>query len=325
MKKKIFLIIVMSFVLFCTARGADQTNTTTLNILVPMRVLDPKLIAQFEKLNSCTIKVEFVSDSAGYESHLRSEIRMFDVVIAPEKSLIQLTTTNLLRMLPENLRQPNAGRTPLQTKTMFNTEVNSYIPLFVNPMGIAYNPEISHIPARPTWNMLIQPEQNPYWRRRVYIGHETSKIISLAILASHEPITNPKILPAGAQQWLSKLRTQRAVLDEPLELAFLGQHVNAGVLFYSDYLRYKNIVPNLEFLIPHDGTYFDRFGIAWCLSSVQDKLAKKFIAYMVEHSAQFAKSNSLYDINYKAPYVTSWKLYDESAVLPFLPAQGADR
>lgn len=332
--KKLFFILCF----LCTF-GAQAV--TTLNVLSPMRILDPKLIAQFERENECQVNVEFVADKLGFESHIRSEIRVFDVVIADERALIQLTTTNLLRTLPERLKQSNQPHTPLQVKTVFNSEVNTYVPLFVNPIGIAYNSKVSTIPSKPTWNLLIEPEKNPFWRQHVYMTHDGLMQIAIALLAVNEPLINPKKLPKPAIEWLSKVRAQRALIDDPLENALLSGHVNAAVLFYSDYLKYKNLMQNLEFVIPEDGTHFERFGIGWCLSSTQEKLAQNFIAFMVENSEKFAKSNHLIDIKYKdsispkikgkeikSPWdgkifnLTLWTLYDESVVLPFLPSQG---
>lgn len=325
-KKFLPVFVILGFYLTKFAYAAIPS----LNVLTPMRLLDPALIKEFEEANHCQVHVEFMSNNSGYDSHLRSELQLFDVVIGDEKSLIQLSTANMLRSLPEELRQKNAiNTTTLQVKNHFNAEVNTYVPLFVNPIGIAYNPNISVIPKTSTWNILIEPDKNPYWRQRIFVSNDKLKQIAIATIATHESLKNKKKIPENILLWLSKLNQQRALVSSPLELAFLGKNVNAGILLYSEYLRYKNVVPFLEFFVPSEGTYFDRFGIGWCLSSIQEKLAIKFISYMIENSGKFATFNHLIDVNANIHHTnenfTSWMLYDESEILPFLPAQALDR
>lgn len=321
--KKNFLLIFIVFC-FCSHNGSYPLSVS-LNVLTPMRILDPMLIKRFEQENNCQVHVEFMSNYNGYDSHLRSEIQMFDVVIADEKSLIQLTTANMLRSLPEDLRQKNiTSSNPLQVKTQFNTEVNTYLPLFVNPIGIAYNRNISNIQKDATWNILLDSEKNPYWRQHLFVSNDRAKQIAIATIATQESLKhNKKTLPTNVTTWLAKLYHQKSEITFPLELAFLGQHVNAGILLYSEYLRYKNIAPFLEFYVPSDGTYFERFGIGWCLSSIQEKLAVKFIKYISENSAKFSNFNHLIDIttSIENQRFMSWRLYDESEILTFLPAQ----
>lgn len=319
--KKIFLYI---FTIYCFYLSTHLYGLpVSLNVLTPMRILDPILIRQFEQENDCQVNVEFMSNYNGYDSHLRSEIQLFDVVIADEKSLIQLTTTNMLRSLPEELRQKNSlNSNSLQVKNQFNAEVNTYVPLFGNPIGIAYNKDISLISKNATWDVLIDADKNPYWRQRVFISNDKTKQIAVAALATHESLKNKKKLPENVTAWLSKLSHQRAQNTSPLELAFLSKNVNAAILMYSEYLRYKNILPFLEFFVPAEGTYFERFGIGWCLSSIQEKLAVKFIAFMIENSGKFSKFNHFIDVNenHETVSFTSWRLYDESEILPFLPS-----
>jgi len=329
--KKYFLIVYMVFNVFFNP--ITHGLTKQLHILTPMRMLDPKLIEQFEKDNSCEVKVDFIVDESGYESQLRSDIRSLDLVIANEKSLITLTTANLLKVLPPHLQQPNNAKNPLQIKTAFNAEVNTYRPLFINPLGISYKPSISKIPADPTWSILIEPNKNPYWRQHIYLPPSTSISVAVALLAAHTPFTNPKKLPIQTTKWLKSLQSQKALISEPFIYGWKNGELNAGVTFYQDFIRYKRYLTDFNFFIPKDGTYFTRFGIAWCLTSEQEELSKKFIQYIVENTNQFSDFNQLLDINSQESSKVSkrtalkddskdfklWKLYDDASVLPFVP------
>ncbi len=332
--KKIFLFTYVFIFIHLTAGASNPFKS--LHILAPLRMLDPNLISQFEKENGCEVKVDFVVDDSGVESQLRSDLKTFDLVIADERSLVRLSTANLLKTLPESIQQSKHAKNSLQIKSTFNSEVNTYVPIFVNPLGIAYRPSISIVDEKTTWNALIDNDKNPYWRQHLYIPERLITQISLALLANPVELKNTRRLPQPTLRWLTHLRSQKALLTQPLIYAFEAKTVNAAVIFYSEYLRHKEYVKDLDFAIPSDGTYFERYGVAWCLSSQQEELAQKFMKYMKKNSGQFAEFNRLLDIKYgsqnnKSSFFQSnsfhastldikkWKIYDESFIKSYLP------
>lgn len=321
-KKSTFNLFFISFfvVLFSSSTQAQQ-NQPTLNVLVPMGLLDAKVVEKFETENRANIYVDFVGSRHEYESKLRAGLRAYDVVIADERTLEKLYLNRLIRILNDTLIPPTDKAHPLTKRSKLNPEGNAFIPFLVDPMGIIYSEKNSKITSPVSWDVLIKPEENPFWRQRIFIGNEPKKLLLLALLVSKKEILpSSAFIPEPTMSWLKQLRLQNTnIQNTPLELAFLGNQVSAAVVFYSDYLRYKKVVPNLHFVVPQETTYYTRYGMGWPETSIQEPLAKKFIEHIYKNKEQIAKKSQLLDIDsavYEKASIQDWVRYDDDVPLP---------
>lgn len=308
------------FVLFPQVARAQQ-NQITLNVLAPMGLLDAKVVQKFESENRVNVYVEFVGNRAEYESKLRAGLRTYDVVIADERTLEKLYLNRLIRILNDALVPPLDKAHPLTKRTKLNPEGNAFIPFLADPMGIAYREKNSKVTEPVSWNILITPNENPFWRQRIFVSNHPKQQLLLALLVSKKEISpSSAFIPEPTLQWLKQLRLQNVnIKNTPLELAFLGNQISAAVVFYSDYLRYRKVVPNLRFVVPEEATYYTRYGLGWPETSLQEALAKKLIEHLYKNKEQIAKKSQLLDINsdtYGNTPIKNWSLYDDDAPLP---------
>lgn len=293
-----------------------------LNILAPIEVMSPKIISQFEEDNQCNVRIEFVGSRYEYESRLRAGLRNYDLVISDERILQRLFIQRQLRTLNDDAAfSGNAsGKYPLQMKSRINSDGHAYVTLMADPMGVAYNKKNFSLKGQPTWDWLISPDEIPFWRQRVFVSNFPKHQLLLALLATGKEITTSSwFIPEPTLKWLQSLKLQSANIDYPLELAFLGNKIEAAVVFRSDFLRLRKVVPDLKFIVPVKVTYFDRIGIAIVSDTVQEVLAQNFIKFLnLKKDNLIVNENYLgYNVlNYEGSSTKNWVPYDDDIPIP---------
>ncbi len=292
-----------------------------LNVLAPIGVLTPKIIAQFEEESHSNVRMEFIGSRFEYDSRLKAGLRNYDVVIADERILQRLFLQRLLRSLTDESIVAVKSQYPLDQRSKLNADGRSYLTLLIDPMGIAYNRKSITLKGNDlSWDMLINQDENPFWRQRVFVANSPKHQLLLALLATGKEITSTSwFIPEASLKWLQSLKLQSANIDYPLELAFLGNKIEAAAVFRSDYLKYKKVVPDLKFIIPKQITFYDRIGAAVVADTVQDNLAQSFIKYL-KIKRDYLISNDNY-LSYKTQSfegstAKNWVLYDDDFPLP---------
>lgn len=292
-----------------------------LNVLVPMGVLSPRAITQFEEESHTNVRVEFVGSRFEYESRLRAGLRNYDVVISDERILQRLYLQRQLRSLTDDIISSVDPTRPLEARSKINADGRSYVTLMVDPMGIAYNKKNFALKSKfASWDWLISADDNPYWRQRVFVSNFPKHQLLLALLATGKDITSSSWqIPEPTLKWLQNLKLQSAKIDYPLELAFLGNKIEAAVVFRSDYLKLKKVVPDLKFVVPVKITYYDRIGAGIVSDTVQESLAQSFVKYLNHKRASLIVSDNYLNsniLNYEGSLTKNWLSFDDDIPLP---------
>jgi hypothetical protein len=188
-------------------------------------------------------------------------------------------------------------------------------------LGIVYDRKDTVLsPADLSWDILVNTQKNPYWRQRISIPNTPKSQLLLALLATQQELSVQSwFIPEMTVKWFKQLRLEGAPENFPLEMAFLGNKISAAVVFSSQFFRLKKVVPDLQFIVPYPRTYFDRIGIAWSSHSVQDNLAKSFIAFVEKNKEDIVKSSyllSLKTTEFQKTSTQNWVLYEDDIPLP---------
>lgn len=279
------LLFLPSF--FATA--APQISKPTLNVMTYLGLLDKTIVSKFEEENRVNLRVEFMTNSLDFSARIKSHMRAYDVMIANQQVLDSFVQSNI---------------------------VHNTIPLWKDPIGIAYDSRVSKFEKPVSWTHLISPDENPYWRQRVFAsGLSPREDLMIALLVTNEKLSSLKSkTPSKTQVFMDALKQQSITFSYPTELAFLGNNISAAVVFYSDFLRMKKTVPFLDFRIPQEGTFYTTIGAACVGSSFQENLSKKFVAFLNEHRRELSQKNHLADFDstmFNQTQVTNWEPYDE--------------
>lgn len=312
-----FVTIVCQFSVF----GAGFKPV--LNVLAPQGVLLPKIISQFENEFNCNVRIEFVGSRFEYESRLRAGLRNYDAVFADERILQRLYLARQLRSLNDDVvfSTNYVSKFPLQARSRLNLDGRSYVTLMVDPMGIVYNKKNFTLKqTTPTWDWLISPQDIPYWRQRVFVSNFAKQQLLIALLATGKEITATSwFIPEPTVKWLQSLKLQSATIDYPLELAFLGNKIEAAVVFRSEYIKLRKVVPELNFIVPNKVTYYDRIGVAIVSDTVQEALAQNFIKFLTSRKENIIANNNYINynvINYEGSATKNWIAYDDELPMP---------
>lgn len=282
-----FILSILLLMFFGVQTHAE--TKPTLNVMTYMNLLDKEIISQFEKENHVAIRVDFLINPLDFSARIKSHMRVYDVMISDQQVL-------------ESLLQSHV--------------VHDISPLWKDPVGVAYDSRVSRVNTPFLWQSLIEPEVNPYWRQRIVsTGLSPREPLMIALWATKEKLTSIKSKPtAVTQKWLDALLKQNADVEYPLELAFLGDKISAAVVFYSDYLKMKKVVPDLGFLIPSEGTFYNQISAAYVASSFQSPLAKKFVEFLAKNRKNLALKNQLANtdaLEFKNTSTKNWEAYDE--------------
>jgi spermidine/putrescine-binding protein len=312
--------LILTTVVFAFQIQALATFKPTLNVLTSLHTLNYELISKFESENNVNIRVDFVGGREEFEPVLKAGLRTYDVVVADERILEKLYISRIIRTIPEDSKPTFPVNNALYKRSKMTEDGTGYLPLFVDPMGIAYNKQNSTIPNPVTWDVLIQTDENPYWRQRVYLPQSAKILFFLSLMATKKEL-NPQswFIPETTTRWFKELSLQNANTDLPLEYAFLGDKTSAAVLFYSQYLRLQKVVNNIDFVVPQQNTFFDRISVGWCSNSAQEGLSKKLIKFLYSHSnniSQKAGMISLSATEFKQSPTKNWVLFEDDIPLP---------
>ncbi|WP_161597547.1 substrate-binding domain-containing protein [Fluviispira multicolorata] len=292
-----------------------------LNVLAPMGVLSPKIVSQFEEETHTNVRVEFIGSRYEYDSRLRAGLRNYDVIIADERNLQRLSLQRLLRSLTDDSISIVNPKFPLDQRSKLNLDGRSYVTLLIDPMGIAYKRKSFSLKQNQiNWDLLINPDENPYWRQRVFVSNSPKHQLLIALLATGKEITSTSwFIPEASLKWLQNLKLQSTNIDYPLELAFLGNKIEAAVVFRSEYLKLKKVVPDLKFMIPANVTYYDRMGASLVADTVQESLAQSFVKFLkIKRDSLISNENFLsYKVqSFEGSSTKNWILYDDDFPLP---------
>ncbi len=311
----IFLLICSGNMFVC--QFAFANFKPTLQVIVGHNILSDKLILQFEQENQVNVRIEFANSREEVLAHVKAGLRIYDVVIGNERVLEKLSLARYLKTLPSSYFNEVKTYENIEKPTKLNQESHFNLPLFVDPMGITYISEQTKKGQQISWDSLLDTTANPLWRQRVVIPISSKGQMLIALMATHQDLNLQNwSFPAETALWFRRLRLQNTQSNTPLALAFLGKKIAASVIFYSDYLRLKKIVPNLEFSLPKEGTYFDRIGIAWTSNSMQEALSKKFIEFIYKNRKNLAENNLWIDLGTKKfqdSDTSRWYLFDDEA------------
>ncbi len=311
----IFLSLLLSF----SAYGAAYKPI--LNVLAPLGLFSQKLIAQFEEEGTAHVRIEFVGSRFEYETRLRSGLRNYDVVVADERVLQKLFLQRQLRSFENDGIIKKQNPSHLEVYSKLNFEAKAYVPLLVDPMGIAYNKKNFMLKKnQASWEWLISIKENPFWRQKIFVSNSPKHQLLLALLATGKEISSSSWqIPDTTLKWLQKLKLQSAQIDFPLELAFLGNKIEAAVVLRSKYLKLKKIVTNLKFAVPLNVTFYDRIAVAVVSDTVQDTLAQNFIKFLYQKKDQLITNDNFLSLNtkvFEGSYTKNWVFYDDDNPLP---------
>ncbi|NBX16181.1 MAG: extracellular solute-binding protein [Proteobacteria bacterium] len=306
------MLLTVVFACFCPW---PASALPVLNILTQTQRLDSALVQEFETTRKVSVRVEFVSSGTDYESRIRALPQSWDLVIADEQKLINLSLSKILRSLPESLSIPPDGE-GLERRSRANQDGRTYLNLMADPLGVIFLKNTLQDSAAVRWNWLVEPSLNPLWRSRLALFSDDRMNLLTAAVATGFKLPADENSETGAlAAWLEKAQLQGRMTTLSAAIPkFLTGKFAVGLAWQSDYLHAFQYVRNLGFTVPAEGTYVERIGIGLVSDSRNEQLAVDFIKFMSERRNQLAKSRGLLPLTghpFAAIPASGWRIFSD--------------
>lgn len=300
--------------------SAVEQNKPMLSILALTNTLNSQLVDEFERQSNTRVRVDFADPRTGLEARLRSTPRAWHIVFADERHLRSLALARLLKPAPAG-RFDLPVKAPLEKRSRLNDEGRLYFPTMADPLGLIWVSNTRKSPLPSSWEWLSDTNLNPLWRGRVmFPAHPHFQFMIALKAASFSPadlgFRDP---PDKAYAWLKVVRSHSGHSNKSLLTKLVSRESVAGVAWYSEFLALKKAMPQLEFGIPREGTYFERYGAAFIADAGLEDVALNFLQFTLQKRDEFASAASLVPLSaskFLDSETSSWNLVEDEIPFP---------
>lgn len=316
----VFGISLVNSAQIAHAQTPSAAPKTIVSVLTLTSKLDHKLIESFEMGRNVSVRVDFVGSAAEIEGRIRTTPRAWDLVLADERHLRALALARLIKVAPAG-KVDSTLKYPLEKRSRLNDEGRLYFPLMADPLGLVWIRETKQSKDPVSWQWLSNPTHNPLWRGRTALTPALNFQFLMALSASGIPLSQIHSVheTRTAMEWLKEARANSASAEGRLDLNLLSRRVVASNAWLSEFTRLNKYVPNLEFGVPAQGTFYERYGMALLADAPVDGEAMEFLAYAVQKKDELARVAGLVPLSaseFLKTETAGWLLFEDEVPLP---------
>ncbi len=286
--------------------AAGDAATPELVILNWADYIDPDVIAAFEKKHAAKVHVvNFEDDDNRDQLLLATNGAGYDIVLINETHVSLYRAHGWLAKLSE-AEVPNLKHVDTTWLDKAADAKGYAVPYFWGTLGIAYRRDLVKKPAQ-HWSDLLQPPAE--LRGHVAMLSSQSEILGIALKAAGHSINS--ILHSEIDEAMQLLLAQKpyvrayqqSLLSDKSEL--VTGDVSMRMMFNGDALALRKFNPNIEYLVPPEGTALWVDYMTVMADAPNPKLAYAFLDFLNE--PQMAAKNAAF-VNYATPNQTAAKL-----------------
>lgn len=297
---------------FCSTVANAEAS---LSILTQTQRLDAALVQEFETSRKLSVRVEFVTSALDYESKIRSLPHNWDLVVADEQRLVNLSLAKILKNLPEGISVP-ADVAGLERRARANPDGRTHLNLMADPLGIMFLRKSLIASGPVSWDWVVNPVTNPLWRSRLALFSDERMNLMTAAVATGLKFPVEQLHDAqNVNIWLNQAQLQ----GRPYSLssaipAFLAKKIAVGLAWQSDYIHASRYIKNLAFTVPVQGSYFERIGIGLVSDCRNEAVALDFIRFIYEKRDVLAQRRGLLPLHaqdFQSSPVSAWRVFSD--------------
>ncbi|MBM7685840.1 ABC transporter substrate-binding protein [Defluviitalea raffinosedens] len=297
-----FLLILLTVL---GISGCGQQNKVVLNVYNWGDYIDESVIEDFEKQYNIKVNYETFATNEDMYVKIKSGGTDYDVIFPSEYMIEKMINENLLQKLDfSNI--PNYALIDDQFKNLDYDPNNEYsVPYMWGTVGILYNKTMVDDPVD-SWDILW----NEKYAGQIFMLDSQRESIGVALQKLGYSLNTRDV---------NELQQAKQALIEqkPLVLAYVGDEVKdkmiggeaaLAVVWSGDAIYCKRENPDLEYVIPKEGSnyWFDAMAIP--VTSKHKKEAEMFINYLCE--TEVALKNTDY-IGYSTPHAKAKEMLSE--------------
>ena len=282
-KNLVAVVLLPLFVANFSLASAQKKELVFLNWA---EYIDPELVKSFEKQYNVKLKqVYFETDDARTEILVASKGMGYDVVLASTNSIDSYIKNKWIDPI-EHEKIPNGKYIDPKWLEMRPSIKEYAVPYLWGTVGIAYRKDLVKKNVE-SWKDLLSPEDT--LKNKVLMIKDVQDTISIAMKYLKIPVENSNSVKSEQYKKIqSLLMAQRPyvkdysylVLDKKSSL--VTGEIWMAMAYNGDVLTLKEYNPQIEFVVPSEGTIVFMDYLLVMKHSKEKDLAMKFINYLNE-------------------------------------------
>ena len=301
MKTKYVLLMIIVLVLSICCYSC--LGNRTLRVYNWDDYINPELVKTFENKFKCKVEIEIYGSEAELQATIEKHEKVYDLIVASSQSAKALYEKRLLKDI-DLTKIKNTKNIDL-TITRKGTDPNMKytVPYMINFTGILYNKnKVKNF--RPSWTMYGRPELTG----KIALLNDTREVIGAAskvLNYSYNGSDDIQLKRASDLVFNWKRNGVEFGNNRDLEAGLIAGRYDMIQDYNGDALTLMSEYPELDFVLPEEGTAISLDNFAIPLISTNSKVACEFINFFLD--ADNAKENMLY-VSYIAPNLEAKKL-----------------
>jgi len=299
----VFLIISL-IVISSGCGGTDNSNKITLNVYNWGDYIDESVIDSFEKEYGIKVIYDTFSTNEDMYVKLKAGGDSYDVAFPSEYMIQRMINEDMVQKIDLN-NIPNYKYIDERFKNLAYDPNNEYsVPYMWGTLGILYNKTMVD-DVVDSWDILWNEK---YEKKILMLDSQRDSIgITLKKLGFSLNTKDPAQLEAAKNELIKQKPLVLAYVGDEVKDKMIANEAALAVVWSGDAIFMKRENPDLEYVIPKEGSnlWFDAMVIP--KASQHKKEAELFINYMCD--TEVAYKNADY-IGYSTPHVEAKKLLD---------------
>ena len=305
--KKLSTFLITVVLLFST--GCGETEQKTITVFNWGDYLNEELLDDFEAETGIRVIYDTFASNEDMWAKFYTSANSYDVVI-PSDYMIERMIKNDLILPLDHEKLPNlANLYPEFSKLRYDPGNHYSAPYFWSSTGIIYNTAKVKEPVD-SWNILWDKKYKDDILMQASV--RDAFMVSLSRNGnSINSVDNKELQQARDELIKQKPIVQAYVIDQVRD-KMIGEEAALGVIYSGEALFTKTANPNLEYVIPKEGSniWMDSWVIPKSAKNVSG--AEKFLDFLCD--AEVAYKNFKY-LTYSTPNKAAKKLVKDNAIL----------
>ena len=288
--------------------GKGKDSTKVLNIYNVGDYIDEGLIRKFEQETGIKVVYETYDTNETMYQKVKSGSTNYDLIFPSDYMVEKLKNENLLQKIDfENI--PNIKYINKDFLNPIYDKTNEYsVPYMWGTFGILYNKKMVKDTVD-SWDILW----NPKYKGNIMMFDSVRDTMAVALKKLGYSInsTDPKQISKAKNELMKQKDLVLAYVTDEGKDRLLGEEVAMGMIYSGDAVTLMNENPNLEYVIPKEGT--NKWVDAMCIpKTAQNKEESElFINFLL--NPENSKVNTEY-IGYSTPNEGALELLNKKII-----------
>lgn len=303
-KFKLFLAIFMLLSAGLLLSSCEKNETVILNVFNWGDYIDETVLAEFEKKHNITVSYETFATNEDMYVKIKSGGNNYDIAIPSDYMIEKMIREEMLHKVDlHNI--PNYRYIDPKFKDLAFDPKNEYsVPYMWGTVGIVYNTTMIKEPID-SWKVLWD---NSYSKNILMLDSQRDSIgITLKMLGYSLNTRKTAELEEAKKALMNQKASVLAYVGDNVKDKMIAGEAALAVVWSGDGIFMKEENPDLEYVVPKEGSnlWFDSMVIP--KTSKHKKEAELFINFMCETETAFKNADY---IGYSTPHTEAKKLLD---------------